>query len=51
MKRIDMETRVQMIVDMIQLMHKACEETGVDYEEFVLALDDAFDARYEIVEV
>ena len=51
MKRNDMETRVQMIVDVVQLMHKACEETGVDYEEFVLALDDAFDARYEIVEV
>ena len=44
-------TREEMIADMVQLMRKACEEAGADYDEFVMKLNDAFDARFEIVEV
>ena len=43
--------REEMIADMVRLMRKACEEVGADYDEFVAALDNAFDARFEIVEV
>jgi hypothetical protein len=41
----------EMITDMVRLMRKACEEAGVDYDEFVMKLNDAFDARFEIVEI
>lgn len=44
-------TREEMIADMVRLMRKACEEADVDYDEFVMKLNDAFDARFEIVEV
>jgi hypothetical protein len=43
--------REEMIADMVRLMRKACEEAGADYDHFVAALDDAFDARFEIVEM
>ena len=46
-----MKTYDEMIADVVQLMHKACEEVGTDYDEFVMKLNDAFDARFEIVEV
>jgi hypothetical protein len=39
--------REEMISDMVRLMRKACEEAGADYDEFVAALDNAFDARFE----
>ena len=43
--------REEMIADMVRLMRKACEEAGVDYDEFVMKLDDAFNARFEIMEI
>jgi hypothetical protein len=43
--------REEMIADMVRLMRKACEEVGADYDEFVAALDNAFDARFEIMEM
>lgn len=43
--------REEMIAEMVRMMRKACEEAGADYDEFILALDNAFDARFEIVEV
>jgi nitrate reductase assembly molybdenum cofactor insertion protein NarJ len=43
--------REEMIADMVRLMRKACEEAGADYDEFVAALDNAFDARFEIMEM
>ena len=43
--------REEMIADMVRLMREACEEAGADYDHFVAALDDAFDARFEIVEM
>jgi hypothetical protein len=46
-----MKTYDEMIADVVQLMRKSCEEAGADYDEFVMKLDDAFDARFEIVEV
>ena len=41
----------EMIADVEKLLRKACEEAGADYDEFVMKLNDAFDARFEIVEV
>lgn len=41
----------EMVADVEKLMRKACEEAGADYDEFILALDNAFDARFEIAEV
>lgn len=35
-----------MVADMEQGMRKACEEQGVEYDQFVTALSDAFDARF-----
>jgi nitrate reductase assembly molybdenum cofactor insertion protein NarJ len=46
-----MITYDEMIADVVALMHTACEEAGADYDHFVAALDNAFDARFEIVEV
>ena len=46
-----MMTYDEMIAEMVRMMRKACEEAGADYDEFILALDNAFDARFEIVEV
>ena len=46
-----MMTYDEMIADVEKLMRKACDEAGGDYDEFVAALDNAFDARFEIVEV
>lgn len=43
--------REEMIADMVRLMRKACEEASADYDEFVMKLNDAFDARFEIVEM
>jgi hypothetical protein len=44
-------TYKEMVADVEKLMRKACEEAGADYDEFVMKLDDAFDARFEIVEI
>jgi len=44
-------SREEMIADMVRLMRKACEEADADYDEFVEALDNAFDARFEIMEM
>jgi hypothetical protein len=41
----------EMIDDVEKLMRNACDEAGADYDHFVAALDDAFDARFEIVEM
>ena len=41
----------EMIADVEELMLKACDDAGADYDEFVAALDDAFDARFEIMEM
>ncbi len=46
-----MMTYDEMSAVMVQMMRKACEEAGADYDEFVMKLNDAFDARFEIVEV
>ncbi len=41
----------EMVADVEKLMRKACDDAGCDYDEFVAALDNAFDARFEIVEM
>ena len=41
----------EIVADVEKLMREACEEAGADYDHFVAALDDAFDARFEIVEM
>jgi hypothetical protein len=41
----------EMIADMVRLMRKTCEEVGADYDEFVMKLNDAFDAQFEKVEM
>ena len=46
-----MLTQKEIVADVEKLMRKACEEAGADYDEFVAALDNAFDARFEIVEM
>jgi hypothetical protein len=32
------------------LLRKSCEDAGGDYDEFIAALNYAFDARFEIIE-
>ena len=51
MKEMIMMTWNEMIADVEKLMRNACEEAGANYDHFVAALDDAFDARFEIVEM
>ena len=46
-----MLTYDEMVADVEKLTRKVCEEAGVDYDEFVMKLNDAFDARFEIVEI
>jgi hypothetical protein len=46
-----MMTYDEIIADVEKLMRKACEEAGADYDEFVIKLNDAFDARFEIMEM
>lgn len=46
-----MLTYKQMVAEVEKLMRESCDEAGCDYDEFVTALNDAFDARFEIVEV
>jgi hypothetical protein len=46
-----MLTQKEIVADVEKLMRKACEEAGADYDEFVAALDNAFDARFEIMEM
>jgi hypothetical protein len=41
----------EMSAVMVRMMRKACEEAGADYDHFVAALDEAFDARFEIMEM
>ena len=45
-----MLTQKEMVAEVEQLMRKACADAGADYVEFVTKLNDAFDARFEIVE-
>ena len=44
-------TYKEMVANVDQMIHDACKEEGVDYDHFVSALNDAFDARFEIVEM
>jgi hypothetical protein len=46
-----MMTYDEIVADVEKLMRKACEEAGADYDHFVAALDNAFDARFEIMEM
>jgi hypothetical protein len=46
-----MMTYDEIVADVEKLMRKACEEASADYDEFVMKLNDAFDARFEIVEI
>ena len=45
-----MLTQKEIVAEVEKLMRRACEEAGADYDEFVTKLNDAFDARFEIVE-
>ena len=46
-----MMTYDEIVADVEKLMRKACEEAAADYDEFVMKLNDVFDARFEIVEM
>ena len=41
----------EMVASVDQMIRDACEEEGVEYDHFVASLNDAFDARFEIVEM
>jgi hypothetical protein len=51
LKEMVMMTYDEIVTDVEKLMRKACEKAGVDYGHFVAALDNAFDARFEIMEM
>ena len=44
-------TPAEMVASVEQMMREACEEEGVEFNDFVDVLNDYFDARYEIVEM
>lgn len=37
----------EMVASVDKMIHAACKEEGVDYDEFIVALDAAMDKRYE----
>lgn len=41
----------EMVASVGQMIHDVCEEEGIDYDHFVTALNDAFNACFEIVEM
>ena len=51
LKEMVMMTYDKIVADVEKLMRKACEEAAADYDEFVMKLNDVFDARFEIVEM
>jgi hypothetical protein len=45
-----MLTVTEMRAQVEALLRKSCEDAGGDYDEFIAALNYAFDARFEIIE-
>lgn len=40
----------EMVASVDKIIHEVCDKEGIEYDHFVNALNDAFDARYEMVE-
>jgi hypothetical protein len=45
-----MLTVAEMRAQVEALLRKSCEDAGGNYEEFIAALNYAFDARFEMIE-